>query len=547
MDREQTFDLLLPGYNYCGPFNKQNNGPPTNPTDAACKRHDEAYAQLGNRAYFYFNEADAILLEEIKDNTDYGAKVARAYFEAKRQASQLELPFDPKLAWTRMTKLEKWTKWESQQAAEEAARRGDRRRQIREGNLDDLTEDRPFRKTAPPNPIPMMDEYIPPAPTRPHETPTQIPTREIEVSPDGNIRRGAMKPRTLDMDIDQDNSSFDNSNPRAIMEGQSFKDTTPAMEGLRMAASGGTGKGNHETPITSHAPQYGLKETATVVLPWMGQCTIVGPTDYDEMTKLELRLNSPYDIVMTTINTSTPPQTFNMGVFDRKYPRAWDSTNGTMGMALQWNGSGFPATALNYPMPMSNSEIPQWRTYWERHYKVYAVIETEVTVRIKPLINSVGNRQGVVGYGTDVSSLDGVRVNNKFPDRRRYKEMVHWPGVSWKRIDNTTESDKTGDTVVRFNWKPGNLNKPVTNDEDVKTWTNNGSVPSMIENMVLWFGKSWENQSAEREVYAVQVEYRQIVQFKDLDVNAYYPTANTWSLAPSLNGGAVPSQVLQVS
>jgi hypothetical protein len=79
--------LTLPGYNYCGPGNKLDNGEPTCATDAACKRHDQAYTDLidaGETPYTHWVWADQQLLDAIKDNNDYGAHIAREYFTLKK-------------------------------------------------------------------------------------------------------------------------------------------------------------------------------------------------------------------------------------------------------------------------------------------------------------------------------------------------------------------------------------------------------------------------------------------------------------------------------
>ena len=527
-DDQFTFDLLVPGYNYCGPFNPEDNGEPVNYTDECCRQHDIAYKKLGPSAYFYFNEADAILLEQIKDQTDYGAVIARNYFQTKRRwSSHSDKPFPAKETW-KMFRGKRSADEDYEDKFGQTKRRGDKFVPVPTPDQQPIGEI-PRSATRIDEPGASFTRPIVPARPRPTQvTPSNPPPITVEISPEGQARRPrTMAPKQLDMDVDEEATSA----------------PTVAMASY---AGPGTAKGNHETPIYPHAPQYGLKETATVVLPFQAQCTILGPTDYEEMTQLKLRLNSPYDIIKTSVNTAANPTTYGMGVYANKYPRGWDSSMPTGAGTVVWNGTNYPATALAYPQPMANNEKPQWRQYWEKHFKVYAVMETEVTVRIKSLIKSDFNRQGVLAYGTDVSSLDGTRVNNLFPNRRKYREMVHWPGVQWKKINTQADGDFPEDTVLRFTWKPGNLNAPVTNDEDVKTWTNIPNTPSMEEILVLWFGKSWENQSAQCESYAVMVEYRQIVQFKDLDVNAYYPIGEAWSGAPSLNW-SVNGDVLQAN
>ena len=81
--------LTLPGYNNLGPFNDLDT--PTNPSDAAAYTHDVKYGILGKRAYWTYNQADEDFLDEIKDNTDYGAKIARGVFKTKKFLAEWNL------------------------------------------------------------------------------------------------------------------------------------------------------------------------------------------------------------------------------------------------------------------------------------------------------------------------------------------------------------------------------------------------------------------------------------------------------------------------
>ena len=66
--------LTLPGYNYCGPGNPLDNGPPTNELDEICREHDIAYT-YGNK-----EEADAKMLERLSKHTGktIGEKAAKS-------------------------------------------------------------------------------------------------------------------------------------------------------------------------------------------------------------------------------------------------------------------------------------------------------------------------------------------------------------------------------------------------------------------------------------------------------------------------------------
>jgi len=88
----------LPGTNFCGPFNRMDKAT-RNDLDRACKEHDIGYVVIGNKAYFYNNQADRKFLSEVKaminnqkafgfnpkDIKDfYNKKIALAYFTFKQ-------------------------------------------------------------------------------------------------------------------------------------------------------------------------------------------------------------------------------------------------------------------------------------------------------------------------------------------------------------------------------------------------------------------------------------------------------------------------------
>ncbi|MFM7850702.1 MAG: hypothetical protein ACKO96_02000, partial [Flammeovirgaceae bacterium] len=180
---------------------------------------------------------------------------------------------------------EKWKAWmkrgmDNQDFAERQARVGKRHKE----EHDDSTQQ------------PMYDG--PP-------TPASSSTMTAEVSPDGAVRtRPPMEPKKLDMDSPQ-TRPFNNWNGQCTMaEKKTQQDTTPVVESLqRTVAFGNSKAGSHETPITPHPAQYGLKETMTVVHPYMGQCSIISPGGYT-FQEFRINLSNPNDVITTAITTS---------------------------------------------------------------------------------------------------------------------------------------------------------------------------------------------------------------------------------------------------
>lgn len=84
--------LTLPGYNYLGPFNSEDNGEPTNESDRVAKRHDQGYKLLqlsGRNPYIEWNNADAEAQRQW--GHDWGGRVARGAFALKRTAAKAGL------------------------------------------------------------------------------------------------------------------------------------------------------------------------------------------------------------------------------------------------------------------------------------------------------------------------------------------------------------------------------------------------------------------------------------------------------------------------
>lgn len=114
-DREPHKGLTLPGYNYVGPGNPLDNGPPQGPVDEAAKHHDERYEELlshGDIPYLKGHGADELMTKELISAEEDGkisnpvdsvvSNAARALWEGKKVVNQAldplisqVLPVDP--------------------------------------------------------------------------------------------------------------------------------------------------------------------------------------------------------------------------------------------------------------------------------------------------------------------------------------------------------------------------------------------------------------------------------------------------------------------
>lgn len=510
MSREENqprFDLLLPGYNYCGPFNPEDNGEPVNYTDECCRLHDLAYKELGPSAYFHFNEADAILLERIKDETDYGAVIARNYFQTKRRwSSHSDKPFPAE---------ETWKMFRGKRTADEEYEQqfGQRRRGDKFVPVPSPDEQ--------PVPVPRSATRIdepgsvfsrPTVRARPVSQPTEVtpsnpPSVSVEISPEGEMRKvPGLNPRKLDME------DMDTSDLGETMAPMTARSAAPST-------GGGGAKSSHETPVDDHRPQYGLKETCTVILPYCAQATIIGPANHvnTALTKIQLRLNSPWDPVVTGLSTINGNKDILPGFYAEAISRS----------ALKTSNTNWPATLeLGYPEPVSAIEKPGWRDYWAQHYLVYHVMETEVTITVKLLNKSDNNQAMGIWYGTDQVST--ASTNNQFPVA--YPNQVrYWPNILHKVVGSNEDGTTSDTTVVKFLYKPGKIKHMVTNDEDQKTWTkvSDTSNTSIKDYLTVFFGKHWTNRYSGHDVASINIDMRYKVQFKDLKQVYWYPTSTS--------------------
>lgn len=86
--RRQSHGWTLPGYKYLGPFNSLNLGEPTNPLDAAARKHDIAYTDQINKQlypYLFFNKADQELIDAAKTQPGLAAYLTHFFFSLKKK------------------------------------------------------------------------------------------------------------------------------------------------------------------------------------------------------------------------------------------------------------------------------------------------------------------------------------------------------------------------------------------------------------------------------------------------------------------------------
>lgn len=90
-------EFTPPGYNFFGPGNKMDDFEPLNEVDQFGYEHDEEYGEIekqtGLNEYWYYNWADARLLNRLKKRPEFAAKIAQNYFKFKKYMAEQGLGF----------------------------------------------------------------------------------------------------------------------------------------------------------------------------------------------------------------------------------------------------------------------------------------------------------------------------------------------------------------------------------------------------------------------------------------------------------------------
>jgi hypothetical protein len=291
-----------------------------------------------------------------------------------------------------------------------------------------------------------------------------------------------------------------------------------------MASAPGT-LGNGETPVDKwQTPHYGLPKTTTVILPITTYFTPVTFGDFKTIV-CQFRMNSPYDCSMRSLGTPTPGSAIAEGVYN----------------VQPGTGTTWPNPAVTYPTTnaLVSLEAPQWRDYYDKLYQKYTVLGCEFTLTVMNPRHARG-RDVTIAHGFDAfSAANGGRV---FPQEKPLNDMEFWPGLKWHVIQSSNDETQDGTiTTIRGRYRPGQVERNVQNDEDVKTWTNVKSTPLLTEALTLFFGRASFNGNADKVALKCKMQLKYIVQYKDPKVEMLYPA--TGQTAFTLN---IPTDVLSI-
>lgn len=280
-------------------------------------------------------------------------------------------------------------------------------------------------------------------------------------------------------------------------------------------AGGGGNTVSKETQISPYPSlSYGLQETHTTILPWVGWLTgAVGSAQTPDIPiQLKLRMNSPWDMIDATVITGP----------------ADGAPYSTPGFFAKKSNTGGLAVAANaYPQVMgvgtTATERPQWRDYWSQLYGWYTVLGCEYEIVCTNPITEVGADIMIM---TQMDSYSGTATSTGNVMPVTYlQEIMNFKNIRYDKLGYNDTSTNNNQVIISGTYKPGSIKRNIVNDGDVKTWTATGAaLPNLNEILTLNFIRhplGW----ATPLVWHMQIKLKYIVQFKDLKQQARYPNS----------------------
>nr|QTZ83197.1 MAG: capsid protein [Grus japonensis parvo-like hybrid virus] len=490
------------GYDYLGPGNDNNRGPPRNEADVLAQDHDSAYTALleaGGRPYTQWSEADKRFFENLTVN-DIPTAVAKGLFGLKKGLhasglidatdSQSNLRGGAQMAGGRLrgqTRFNDDTREEAMRASRDRGRQG----REQEGGTG-----RRFRTEG-----------------------TDLEGALIAVGNDpGNDS-------LLDLPGTQDEGQLGSQTTLDDMEigdrGVDPQDNQLALA-ARSGGDGGMGSVSKETPISiPPSITYGLQETHTTILPWNCWLSAAG-MDYGVPVQLPIRMNGVNDMLpLTTGPAITVGSTLTpKGIFSYK-----SSSLGARSFL------SFPAELA--PASTAITEKPSWRDYWFAIYEYYTVLKCHYEIIIENPMQIASSTNASVLIGTQFDSYSDVATptGNVMPLTSLVQSMA-FEHMKWDKVDGqqTSEQQKTDNnrTVISGTYMPGMIKRNIQNDGDVKTWTKtDNSIPTLKDILTVNF---WSHPMATATgatpfCVNIQMNIKYVVQFKDLKLQARYPNS----------------------
>ena len=298
----------------------------------------------------------------------------------------------------------------------------------------------------------------------------------------------------------------------------------PVAKSQQMIAgsNGGIKALTQETPVSYHAPEYGLPETYTVLEPmniWFTAAVL------DKVTPVEcaVRLNSPIDVVASTLASPTAGAVMTKGLFNQPAQ----------------NLTSWPGTPDLYPsgdsgVSPTGVETPGWRNYFEQLYDVYSVLGVQWKLVCQNVSTTLHNN---VLLGVGYNSYGASDTSGMFPTTPKQRDILRWKDVQFHIAKAQHTDEET--LVVTGTYRPGQNKRNVTNDADVTTWSKSGVHPTFREELMFYFYRHGMAKGLNALHINCHLELKYIVQYKDLKQQIRYPTAGGTAIPQSLPGNAL--------
>jgi hypothetical protein len=290
------------------------------------------------------------------------------------------------------------------------------------------------------------------------------------------------------------------------------------VESKAESSSAGANAANMTTMPIYHAPVMGFPETWTCICP---VDIYLAYQDLEHaataLNKLEIRMNSPYTpIIAPTALVAQSANAAKETGFVREISADGVNSSGTLvSFPIPLGGSG---TTLTNP-------TPAWRSYYEKIYDVYHVLETNWSMEVMAA-NSTATHAATVLWEYD--TYGASTTGNQMPEAS-LGAMEQYQGIHRHIVKNLNANQ--GNDYVKFGdtWNPGKTKTNVFNEEDMKIWSAVGAVPSptYVESLHMRFFRAPLSEGANNVVKGsvnIHLRVNYVVQFKDKKVQFRYPT-----------------------
>jgi hypothetical protein len=323
---------------------------------------------------------------------------------------------------------------------------------------------------------------------------------------------------------------------QAVKKQKTDETTAEPMLAMSMTAPAGsiadTSGRTSETPVSIPPTiTYGLQDTHTTILPCCFYFSIIN-LDVTTPTTMCLRLNTFNNIIDTgsaeiknSINANTSRQVINYKAIDTTYSAAVLSGN-------------MATTLTPYPWIFAENGDPEvwYRQYFTEMYSYYTVLgcEYEITY-FNP---RSGGRHNLVAYTIETT---GTTDSTRLPTDASLQDLQAFKQVRYENVGSRDNSTIVPYTIIKGTYKPGTAKRDVSNDGDVKLWTQTAgnATPSYKEVLQLMHyvaplsSASSETPTISGHNLQVQVRMKYIVQFKQLKQGIKYPAATATTVTQS--------------